>query len=306
MKPRRVGIVLNSSAGTAAGRTQDELRAELKAAFDSHAIAASFEFAAGAQLPAAAARAVKSARAGEIDAIIAGGGDGTIRSVAGAVAGSNIALGVLPLGTLNHFAKDLKIPLRLDEAVAVIARGMYRSIDVGDVNGEVFINNSSIGIYPYLVLDRDRRRERHGMSKWTALALAAWRQLRNLPLRRLRVHTENWRAECRTPCVFIGNNAYELKGASFGSRGSLDRAELCLLVARRQGPFGLLWLGLRCLAGLVDQQDLRTFTVRSVDVSSRRKHLLVAFDGEVRSMRTPLHYRIRPGALRVLAVAASE
>jgi diacylglycerol kinase family enzyme len=301
LKPQRVSILLNSSSGTTAEKERDELRADLEAAFRKHAISVSLEFVPGAELQAAAERAVKMAAAGKIDAIIVGGGDGTIRTVAGALVGTDIPMGILPLGTLNHFAKDLKIPLAVEEAVAVISDGVHRSIDVGEVNGEIFMNNSSIGIYPYLVLDRDRRRERQGLSKWPAMIMAFFRAFRNLPLRRLRIRAQDWQDACRSPCVFIGNNAYDLKGSSFGSRERLDRGELCLFVARQQSPLALLWLGVRCIARLVNQRDLRAVTVPALEVSSRRKRLLVALDGEIRSMQTPLRYRIRPAAIRLLA-----
>jgi diacylglycerol kinase family enzyme len=292
---------LNSSSGTTAGKRRDDLRAALDAVFRKHAISASFEFVSGSELQAAAERAVKSARADEIDAIIVGGGDGTIRTVASAVLGTDIPLGIIPLGTLNHFAKDLKIPLPIDDAVAVISRGVHRSVDVGEVNGEIFVNNSSIGIYPYLVFDRDRRRERQGMSKWLAMIMAGLRAFWNLPLRRLRIRAQDWQDACRSPCVFIGNNAYEFKGSSFGSRERLDGGELCLFVARQHSRLALLWLAVRCVAGLVDQRDLRTVAVPAVEVSSRRKRLLVALDGEIRFMQTPLRYRIKPAAIRVFA-----
>jgi diacylglycerol kinase family enzyme len=301
LKPERVSVLLNSSAGTAAGKKRDDLRAELEAAFRKHAISASFEFVPGSELQAAAERAVKSAAAGEIDAIVAGGGDGTIHTVASAVAGTDIPLGIIALGTLNHFAKDLKIPLAVEGAVAVISGGVHRSVDVGEVNGEIFINNSSIGIYPYLVLDRDRRRKRQGSSKWPAMIMAGLRAFWNLPLRRLRIRAQNWQEACRSPCVFIGNNEYHLKGSSFGSRERLDGGELCLFVARQQSRLALLWVAVRCVAGLVDQSDLRTVATPAVEVSSRRKRLLVAFDGEIQWMQMPLHYRTRPAALRVLA-----
>jgi diacylglycerol kinase family enzyme len=291
---------LNSFSGTTAAKKRDDLRAELEAAFRKHAISASFEFVPGSELRAAAERAVKRATAGEIDAIVAGGGDGTIHTVASAGAGTDIPLGIIPLGTLNHFAKDLKIPLAVEDAVAVISGGVHRLVDVGEVNGEIFINNSSIGIYPYVVLDRDRRRKRQGLSKWPAMIMAGFRAFWNLPLHRLRIRAQNWQEACRSPCVFIGNNEYHLKGSSFGSRERLDDGELCLFVARQQSRLALLWVAVRCVAGLVDQSDLRTVATPAVEVSSRRKRLLVAFDGEIQWMQTPLHYRTRPAALRVL------
>ena len=90
--------------------------------------------------------------------LIVGGGDGTISAAAGALAGTGTALGILPLGTLNHFARDLGIPLDLDEAALTIARGKERRVDVAEMNGRTFINNSAVGLYPLMVIDRERSR----------------------------------------------------------------------------------------------------------------------------------------------------
>src|SRR5476649_731552 len=120
--------------------------------------------------------AAKRALARGVDAVVAGGGDGTINAVASVLAGSSVALGVLPLGTLNHFAKDLNIPLDLDQAIATIARGTTAQVDVGDVNGRIFVNNSSLGLYPHIVRARDQQQRRLGRGKWTRLAGHSWRR----------------------------------------------------------------------------------------------------------------------------------
>jgi diacylglycerol kinase family enzyme len=305
LKPQHVTVLLNASAGTAGLAKQDDLRARLEAGFAKHQISTSIEFVEGPELQAVAERAVREATAGATDAIIAGGGDGTIRTVASALVGKSFRFGVLPLGTLNHFAKDLLIPLELDDAIAVIAAGSTRAIDIGEVNGEIFINNSSIGVYPFLVLDRERRQAQRGMSKWPAMFMACLRAIRNLPLRRLRIRAGDWQEAVRSPCVFIGNNRYDLKAGAFGSRQRLDAGELCLYVAKRQGRAALLWLGIKCILGLEDQDDMRIVPLDFVEVDSRRKRLLVACDGEIQFMRTPLRYRTRPAALQVLAPSPS-
>jgi diacylglycerol kinase family enzyme len=218
------------------------------------------------------------------------------------LAGSDIPLGVLPLGTLNHFARDLGISFVAEEAVAVIAAGADRAVDVGEINNTIFINNSSIGLYPYLVLGRERRRRRKRLSKWTAMILAIPGVLRNLPVFRLDILVGGTVEPCRSPCVFIGNNEYRISAPGLGTRDSLDRGELCLYVARTQGRLAMFWLACRSVFGLVRQQrDLRIFRGATADISSRRRRLLVAFDGEVETMQSPLHYKIRPGALRVFA-----
>jgi diacylglycerol kinase family enzyme len=303
-KPLKVAALINATAGTVARQQTQTLQSALASAFERRGISADLQFVPSDQLQEAAEAARLKAASGEVDAVAVGGGDGTISTVAAALAGTGIPLAVLPLGTMNHFAKDLGIPTDLEAAVAVISAANTRAIDVAAVNGEVFVNNSSIGIYPYIVLDRDRRRSRHGQSKWVAMFWAALRMLRYFPLRRLSIRAEGWSEPCRTPCVFVGNNEYCLDASSFGTRERLDTGTLCLYVAKQQSRLALLWLAFRSAIGFLDRKrDLRTFKAKSVDISTRRKRLLVALDGEVTVMRSPLEYRVRPGALRVFVPA---
>jgi diacylglycerol kinase family enzyme len=262
---------------------------------------------AGDRLRQAAEEAVASARAGALDAVVVGGGDGSVNTVAGVLAGTGIPLGVLPLGTLNHFAKDLGIPTALAGAVAVIGQANVRAVDAAEVNGRLFVNNSSIGIYPFMVVDRERRRRREGLGKWMATFYAALRSLAFFPLHRLAICGAGWTEPCRTPIVFVGNNEYALAPPAFGTRARVDRGELWLCVARPQSRLALLWLGLKSALGFLRQsRDLRTFTIGSAEIRSRRKRLMVAVDGEVGILRAPLRYSTRPGALRVFAPALGE
>ena len=307
MKPQRVSVLLNASSGKIDGEAGAQLRQALQSAFDKHGISASLEFLPSAELFSGAERALQKATRGEFDTVIIGGGDGSIRTTASVLAGSGVPLGIIPLGTLNHFAKDLKLPLSVDEAVAVIAAGETRAVDVGEVNGRIFINNSSIGIYPYLVLDRERQRRRKRLPKWLAMIFAGLRAFRYFPVRRLSIRAQGWEEPCRSPCVFFGNNEYRLTGPSLGSRATLDKGQLCLYVAKRQSVAALLWLACRCVLGLLDpQRDLRILILPAVEISSRHRRLLVAFDGEIETIRSPLQYRIRPAALRVFAPSAAD
>jgi diacylglycerol kinase family enzyme len=304
LQPRHVSVLLNDSSGTAQKQSREKLREELETAFETHGITANVEFLRGQDLADGAARALQSGTRGELHGVIAGGGDGTISAVASILAGSNVPLGVIPLGTLNHFAKDLQIPLSINGSVEVIAAGVTQTVDVGEVNDRVFINNSSIGLYPNLVLDRERRRQRHGLPKWFAMVFAALRAIRYSPVRRLWIRAEGWSEAYRSPAVFVGNNVYQITGPALGTRKSLCGGKLCLYVAKAQSRAKLLWLACRCVFGMVDQQrDLRMVTLPAIEVGSRNRRLLVARDGEVETIRSPLRYKIRPKALRVFAPA---
>jgi diacylglycerol kinase family enzyme len=137
---------------------------------------------------------------------VAAGGDGTINAVAAAIAGSQRALGVLPVGTLNHFAHDLGLPMKLEDAVAVIASGARRQVDAGEVNGQLFVNNSSIGMYPTMVLDRERMKK-GGLNKWASLLWASAKAFVRYPCFEVELEVDGRVVHCRTPLVFVGNTA---------------------------------------------------------------------------------------------------
>ena len=303
-KPLRICVLLNHSAGAASQKSREQLGQAIEGSFLARGIVADVATVAANELGDVATRILQRLKEETVDAIVVGGGDGTIRTVASVMASSGYPMGILPLGTLNHFAKDLKIPLVLNEAIAAIAAGAIRQVDVGEANGKIFINNSSIGIYPYMVLDRERRRYA-GLPKWLAMIPAILRTLRNLPLRRLSITAAGGTETYRSPCVFVGNNEYHLAGSSVGERDRLDRGHLSLYIARSQGTRALILLVLRTLLGSLDSaKDLQSFAVPSVKIKSRRKRLLVSFDGEIEFVRTPLSYAIKPGALRVFVGTA--
>jgi diacylglycerol kinase family enzyme len=290
----RVVVFMNERAGTAqtAGNRGSSLEDALRAA----GLDADIRRVSGHRLTAAA----KAACDERPDAIVAGGGDGTVSAVASALVDTPIPLGVLPLGTLNHFAKDLGIPLTTPEALALLRQGRIADIDVGDVNGHIFLNNSSLGVYPRIVLDREAQRGRHGMGKWLAMLLAIIKAFRRFPLVEVRLSDDKDSRLLKTPLVFVGNNRYQLDLLNVGTRACLDRGELSLYVANVQSRWGMLRLTFRALLGRLEQdRDFETFCLSQCWIETRRRTLHVAFDGEVEKMSPPLHYRARPGALRV-------
>ena len=242
-------------------------------------------------------------RAAEI--VVAAGGDGTISAVATAIAGTDKVLGVLPVGTLNHFAKDLRLPLDLESAVQTIMNGEVASVDVGEVNGRIFINNSSLGLYPQIVSRRQAQQQRLARGKWAAFFWATIQALRRFPFLDLRFDVEGREIFRRTAFLFVGNNEYQIAGFSLGTRSCVNAGKLGLYLTHRTGRFGLFRLAFHALFGKVDQaEDFDVFCVTEARIETKKARLLVALDGEVERMETPLHYRIRPAALRVLVPRA--
>lgn len=256
----------------------------------------------GAEIVEFARRAAQGKEDDNGRLIVAGGGDGTISAVASELVGTNRTLGVLPMGTLNHFAKDLNIPLDLEEAARILLTGRAVNVDVGEVNGRTFLNNSSLGLYPKIVRRREKQQERLGRGKWFAFVWATLFVLRRYPFLDVRLSTDHHALVRRTPFVFVGNNEYEMENLNVGARSCLDAGQLSLYVTHRTGRLGLLRLALRALfGGLANERDFDALCTKELWIETRRKRLSVAIDGEVTLMRTPLHYRVRPGALRVLA-----
>jgi diacylglycerol kinase family enzyme len=292
----RITVLLNAASGTGAAPAA---RAEIERLLAEAGHQARVELATGERLPELARKAVE----GGADAVLAGGGDGTISGVAGALAGTEVPLGVLPLGTLNHFARDLGIPLGLPDAIGVILAGVVTPIDVGEVNGHVFLNNSSIGVYPRVLRLRERYRQR-GRSKWIAAFWAILAVLRRHSFMGVRVEADGETIVRRTPFVFVGNNAYRMEGLSAGSRDSLTDGRLVIYMMNAGGRRSLLWLAWNVLIGRTRQlTELEERSVLEAQIELRRGGIQLALDGEVIEERGPLAYRVRPGALRVFTPA---
>ena len=244
---------------------------------------------------------------GKPHAVIAAGGDGTVSAVASVLVDSGTRFGVVPAGTLNHFAKALGIPMELDAALAIAAGDTVRTVDVGEVNGRIFVNNSSIGLYPSIVVSRTRQQHRLGRGKWPAFAWAMIAALRRYPFVFVRLSTGKDELVRRTPFVFIGNNEYRMEGFAIGERAALDRGQLSLYVAQRPGRLRLVLLALRAVFGrLLQARDFDAMLANDIVVESRHHRLRVATDGEVTVMVPPLHYRIRPRSLAVMLGGREE
>jgi diacylglycerol kinase family enzyme len=234
--------------------------------------------------------------------LIVGGGDGTIGAAASALIGTETRLGILPLGTLNHFARDLEIPTELDEAAKLLAGGTERRVDVAEMNDRIFINNSAIGLYPLMVVDRDLQRRRFGRSKRLAMLVASIRVLARFNHRRLTlIVNDEKQGRVDTPLLFVGNNDYRLDIGAPGKRESLDDGELCVMVMRKKTRRGLIAASLRALFNRSRPDDMvRIDGVERLQVSSSGQ-LAVSLDGEVVRAEPPLDYKIRKQALRVIA-----
>ena len=291
----RIPVILNTTAGRGTSERQLE---ELRGTFAEHGLDVEILAATRGEEIVDLAR---GALAKNPRLIIAAGGDGTVSAVASCLRGKPIPLAVLPVGTLNHFARDLGIPTKLDEAVKAIAEGQAVGVDLGEVNERPFINNASLGLYPDIVRDRTRQQRRLGRGKYWAMLWATISVLRRSPFLSLSLEIDGKATQCRSPFVFIGNNDYAMEGFSIGKRSSLRDGQLSVYTTRRRTRHGLVGLALRALFGRLRQaDDFAVDNASRVRIDSHRRWLLVATDGEVTAMETPLEFRVLPAAISVI------
>lgn len=295
VRRRVITVLLNPRSGA---EPRDGRHRQIETLFREAGLEATIRTLEPGADPAAAARDA----AASSDAVVAGGGDGTVSAVATALAGTPVPLGVLPLGTLNHFARDSRIPLDLKQAVAVIADGHIAAVDVGRVNGRCFLNNVSLGLYPDIVELRDQLR-RQGRKKWLAFVSATMTVVWSYRGIAVSMASDDASWAGRTPFVFVGNNEYTVDGLHLGSRPSLDSGRLVAYASPRVRSRALPLLVARALVGRGLRSGAfeivagRELVVRYPSAARVR----VAIDGEVATMTTPMRFESQPRALRMFA-----
>jgi YegS/Rv2252/BmrU family lipid kinase len=291
-----IDVIINAAGGSF---VENETLESIENAFNAAGLRATFHLAKSGGEVSDLAQTIVS-RGSEI--VVAAGGDGTLAQVASIVSSAGKTFGILPLGTLNHFSKDLGIPQDISGAVAVIAGGNTRQIDLGEVNGRTFINNSSIGLYPRIVKHREAQQARLGRGKWYAAFLGAIGAFRRSPFYRVRFDLGEHSFVRKVPFVFVGNNLYEMDLYNIGTRQSLENGVLSVYFLHRGGRWGVLKLLFRTVIGRLKQwRDFEEIETRAITIDTRKKKIMVALDGEVVVMQMPLEYRILPKALTVIA-----
>ena len=240
------------------------------------------------------------------DVLVAAGGDGTINAAASALIYHATALGVIPAGTLNHFARDLHIPLGPEEAAQSLVDGQTIQVDAATVNGRVFINNSVLGLFPKYRSVREAW-DRHGfgssrLGRFIAIVAAVWRVFWRLPHLAVSMTINGRQHKLRTPFVLVGNNEHEMEGFAFGRRRHLDKGMLWVYSMRPCTRWKLLRLIVGLVFGHAPRESIfHVFRTPQVTIDSKRRRIGVGIDGEMVRMKAPLHFESLPGARKVIA-----
>jgi diacylglycerol kinase family enzyme len=250
--------------------------------------------------PGEVTQAVAAAIAKGARRIAAVGGDGTVSAAAAAVARTQVELVIIPCGTFNHFARDHRIPMDPDAACAIAQSGTVTQVDVAWVNGRLFLNTSSVGVYANFVRVRERLERRFGY--WLGSALAMVRTFVRVRPFSVWFETENVHRPYETPLVFIGVGERELKLPQLGRRVLDGRAGLHIMIVRGRTRARLLALSFAAAArgtrAVARTPHIDSFLVAQCTIEQR--HSTVAVDGEVVKLMSPLNYELGAGALRLV------
>ena len=287
-----IPVIVNMSGG-AARRAGADLPGRIGQAFAEAGRTIDLDLVGGGGVRTALERHAGAPR------IVVGGGDGTVQVAAQSLAESGGELAVLPLGTRNHFAREVGIPLGLADAVRLAATGTARRVDLGQAGGRVFVNNLSAGTYVVVV----RERQHAEPPKLLATPRAAWRALRHLRTRTFRLAIDGEPCTVETPLLFIGNNRYEVKEGRPGERVRLDGGRLWCYAVAPLSRLGFLSAALRLLVGRprMHRDFVLDRLAHTVRIDPGGKSLEVALDGERTRFDLPLAIRVLPGALAIVA-----
>ena len=300
-------IVLNAASGHK--DASDEQRVMASVFNDAGRKFEFLEIDKPANITAVCAKAVAMAQA-QNGVVVAAGGDGTINAVAGAVLRSGCPFGVLPQGTFNYFGRANAIPQDTREAASALLGASVAPVNVGEVNGRVFLVNASLGLYPKLLEDREAWKKQFGRSRMVAFASGLATLFKARSQLRLEVERAGKTTQLRTPTLFVGNNHLQLAqvGIDEAHTQAVNDGALAAISVRPIGTPALLWLLARGVIGrLGDAENIDSFSFRRLSVAVRgKRRIKVATDGEIVWMTLPLVFQVADTPLLLMVPAPAD
>ena len=294
----RLVFIVNAASGSTA---PEDKRAAIEAALAEAGRAGELRFIRPADLAQAADEAALTALHRR-SAVVAVGGDGTINVVARAAHARGCAMGLVPQGTFNYFARTHGLPEDAAEATRVLLHGAPVPVQVGVVNERLFLVNASLGLYPEMLKDREAYTARFGRHRLVVLFASAATLLRRYRPLHLRIHCEGAVREITTPTLFVGNNRLQLERVGLPEAEAPDAGRVAAVMLRPVGTLAMLGLMLRGALGTLGEADtIERFEFTQMQVRPRllpgRRSVRVAMDGELSRLRVPLDIGCSPRPL---------
>ena len=285
----KIGVILNLSARKASKIDTDEIIAIIKRELPDakiYTIKESFE------------RTVQKAIRDGCKVLCAGGGDGTVSGIAARCVKKNLVLGVLPLGTMNNFSKDLGIPQDVTKACKIIARFKINKVDYATVNNELFLNNSSVGAYARYVIEREGQQKAHG--KISAYFTSLIATVDKIGLLDVRLQYNNNSQSVKTPIIFISNNDYNINEKHFIRRKTLSSGELNVHILTLPKDNIMLNTLKHIITPNKTPIRYKSFHTKKLIIDTPNSKISIAKDGEIISTKLPLTYKIHSKKLSVI------
>ena len=290
-------VIMNRDSGAA---DKAALTTEIETAFKAHGWQTDFILAGRHDLHNQTQQVVAQAPG----AIVVAGGDGTINTVASTCVEAKRPLGLIPAGTFNYVSRNLGVPTEVAQAVAVITNGWVRQVDIGEINGRIFLNNAGIGLYAQMLERREQDKRRFGRRRLVAFFSGMRSLLSSHPQYAVELVADGQTARHLTTTVFFGCNALQLEDFNVTAAECLRHQKLAVLVLKLHSRWEVTVAACAALLGRLDEASTtEAFCASSIRVQTRRRTLKVAIDGEIVLLRSPLDVTLRPGALQVFAPA---
>ena len=290
-------VIMNRESGAA---DKAALTTEIEAAFGAHGWQVEFVLAGPRDLRSRTQQVVAQAPG----TIVVVGGDGTINTVASTCVEAKRPLGLIPAGTFNYVSRNLGVPTEVAQAVAVITNGWVRQVDIGEINGRIFLNNAGLGLYAQMLERREQDKRRFGRRRLVAFFSGMRSLLSSHPQYAVELVADGQTARHLTTTVFFGCNALQLDDFNVTAAECLRHQKLAVLVLKLHSRWEVTVAACAALRGRLDEASTtEAFCASSIRVQTRRRTLKVAIDGEIVLLRSPLDVTLRPGALQVFAPA---
>ncbi|MEY2862861.1 MAG: hypothetical protein RLY58_568 [Pseudomonadota bacterium] len=303
--PRRITLIMNGLAGhhdTSALPLSEQLIEFYQAAGCEVALYDAAEPSDLSRLTKAALVSLRHRKGG----VVVAGGDGTINTVARVMLHHAVPLTIIPCGTFNYVARALHIPLDPLAAAALALDGVIRAVHVGTVNGHVYLNNASIGLYPHLIEQREADKSRFGRYQSVAMLSGFAVLMRQHQKMRLKMIVDGQTEKIDTPMVFFGNNQLQLADMHLALADCASAGRLAAVAMTDLNRIQVLSLIARMQLGTFEQApQVRSFCADHIRIESRSKYMKLAIDGEIVRVNTPLHFQVARHALQVMTPHAS-
>ena len=298
-----VSVIVNEASGS---QTGDKLRESVERAFSLQEL--------GTQWLPISSQALATSREHAVERLImraegrlaVAGGDGTVNAVASVCRKLRRPLGILPAGTFNYVARNLGLPTDMDAAAEVIAHGRPAPVHVGEINGRLFLNNAGFGLYSDVIERREQDKRRFGRRRIVAFVSGMRCLAEPHPVHRIQITADGREHELRTTTLFFGVNALQLANYNVEAARFVERGELAVLSLRLDSRLDIAAAAAAALFGKLEAaRSVDATHASSVRVTTRRRSLKVAIDGEIVMLQTPLRVRMVPGGLHVMLPIAS-